>query len=125
MAIKKITIKTEDLKVDAGLNDSETAQNIWNALPIEGSVNTWGDEIYFSIPVKVGLENAEEAVSEGDLGYWPPGSAFCIFFGTTPVSRGNEIRAASPVNVFGKIIGDPKVFKKVSSGAKIIIEKDE
>jgi len=125
MAVKKITIKTEDLKVDAGLNDSETAQNIWNALPIEGSVNTWGDEIYFSIPVKVGLENAEEAVSEGDLGYWPPGSAFCIFFGTTPVSRGNEIRAASPVNVFGKIIGDPKVFKKVSSGAKIIIEKDE
>jgi len=123
MAVKKITIKTEDLKVDAGLNDSETAQNIWNALPIEGSVNTWGDEIYFSIPVKVGLENAEEAVSEGDLGYWPPGSAFCIFFGTTPVSRGNEIRAASPVNVFGKIIGDPKVFKKVNSGAKIIIEK--
>jgi len=125
MAVKKITIKTEDLKVDAGLNDSETAQNIWNALPIEGSVNTWGDEIYFSIPVKVGLENAEEAVSEGDLGYWPPGSAFCIFFGTTPVSRGNEIRAASPVNVFGKIIGDPKVFKKVNSGAKIIIEKNE
>ena len=125
MAVKKITIKTEDLKVDAGLNDSETAQNIWNALPIEGSVNTWGDEIYFSIPVKVGLENAEEAVSEGDLGYWPPGSAFCIFFGTTSVSRGNEIRAASPVNVFGKIIGDPKVFKKVNSGAKIIIEKNE
>jgi len=125
MAIKKITIKTGDLKVDAGLNDNKTAQNIWDALPIEGRVNIWGDEIYFSIPVNIGLENAEEVVSEGDLGYWPPGSAFCIFFGTTPVSRGNEIRAASPVNVFGKIIGDPKVFKKVSSGAKIIIEKDE
>ena len=64
-------------------------------------------------------------VSEGDLGYWPPGNAFCIFFGTTPVSRGDEIRPASPVNVFGKIIGDSKVFKKVSSGAKIIIEKGE
>ena len=125
MAVKKITITVEDLKVDASLNDSNTAQNIWDALPIEGRVNIWGDEIYFSIPVDVGLENAKEVVSEGDLGYWPPGSAFCIFFGTTPVSRGNEIRAASPVNIFGKITGDPKVFKKVSSGAKIVIEKSE
>jgi len=125
MAIKKITITIKDLKMDAGLNDSNTAQKIWDILPIEGRVNAWGDEIYFSIPVKVGLENAKAVVSEGDLGYWPPGSAFCIFFGTTPVSRGNEIRAASPVNVFGKIIGDPKAFKKVNSGAKIIIEKGE
>lgn len=125
MTVKKITITAEGLKVDASLNDSKTGQKIWDALPIEGSVNTWGDEIYFSIPVDVGLENAKVVVSEGDLGYWPPGNAFCIFFGTTPVSRGNEIRAASPVNIFGKIIGDPKVFKKVSSGAKIIIEKSE
>lgn len=122
---KKITITVNDVKMSAELNDSETAQKIWKTLPIEGSVNTWGDEIYFSIAVNVGLENAKVVVSEGDLGYWPPGNAFCIFFGTTPVSRGNEIRAASPVNIFGKIIGDPKVFKKVSSGAKIIIEKSE
>ena len=122
---KNITIKAENIKIDAELNDSKTAQNIWDALPIEGRVNIWGDEIYFSIPVDVGLENAKEVVLEGDLGYWPPGSAFCIFFGTTPVSRGNEIRAASPVNIFGKIIGDSKVFKKASSGAKIIIEKSE
>lgn len=125
MTVKKITITAEGLKVDASLNDSKTGQKIWDALPIEGSVNIWGDEIYFSIPVDVGLENAKVVVSEGDLGYWPPGNAFCIFFGTTPVSRGNEIRAASPVNIFGKIIGDPKVFKKASSGAKIIIEKGE
>jgi len=125
MAVKKITITTKDLKVEASLNDSETAQKIWKALPIEGSVNTWGDEIYFSIPVDVGLENAKEVVSEGDLGYWPPGSAFCIFFGLTPASQGDEIRPASPVNIFGKIIGDSKVFKKASSGAKIIIEKSE
>jgi len=122
---KKIIITVNDVKMSADLNDNKTAQNIWAALPIEGRVNTWGDEIYFSIPVNAELENAKDVVSEGDLGYWPPGSAFCIFFGTTPVSRGNEIRAASPVNVFGKIIGDPKVFKKVSSGAKIIIEKGE
>ena len=125
MAVKKITIKTEDLKVEASLNDSKTAQNIWDALPIEGRVNTWGDEIYFSIPVDVGLENAKAVVSEGDLGYWPPGNAFCIFFGLTPASQGDEIRPASPVNVFGKIIGDPKAFKKVRPGVKIIIEKGE
>jgi len=123
MLDKKITITAEDIKMSAELNDSKTAQKIWEALPIKGSANTWGDEIYFSIPVKVGLENAKAVVSEGDLGYWPPGSAFCIFFGPTPASQGEEIRPASPVNVFGKIIGDPQVFKKVRSGAKIIIEK--
>lgn len=122
---KKITITVNDIKMSAELNDSETAQKIWKALPIEGSVNTWGDEIYFSIPVNVGLENAKAVVSEGDLGYWPPGNAFCIFFGLTPASQGDEIKPASPVNIFGKIIGDPKVFKKVRSGAKIIIEKSE
>lgn len=122
---EKITITVKDVKMSAELNDSETAQKIWKALPIEGSVNTWGDEIYFSISVNVGLENAKAVVSEGDLGYWPPGNAFCIFFGLTPASQGDEIRPASPVNIFGKIIGDPKVFKKVSSGAKIIIEKSE
>lgn len=125
MVIKKIAITTENLKMDASLNDSSTAQKIWDALPIEGRVNTWGEEIYFSIPVDTGLENAKAVVLEGDLGYWPPGNAFCIFFGVTPVSQGDEIRPASPVNVFGKIIGDPKVFKKVRSGAKIIIEKVE
>jgi hypothetical protein len=119
---KKITIIVEDVKMSAELNSSETAQKIWEALPLKGSANTWGDEIYFSIPVKVGLENAKAVVLEGDLGYWSPGSAFCIFFGPTPASHGEEIRPASPVNVFGKIIGDPKVFKKVRSGAKIIIE---
>jgi len=125
MAVKKIAITIEDLKVGASLDDSETAQKIWEALPIESRVNTWGDEIYFSIPVNIGLEKAKEVVSEGDLGYWPPGNAFCIFFGLTPASQGDEIRPASPVNIFGKIIGDPKVFKKVRSGKKIIVEKNE
>ena len=120
---KKITITVEDVKMSAELNDSNTAQKIWKALPIKGSVNTWGDEIYFSIPVNVGLENAKAVVLEGDLGYWPPGNAFCIFFGLTPASQGDEIRPASSVNVFGKIIGDPKIFKKVRSRTKIIIEK--
>ena len=122
---EKIIITVDNVKISAQLNDNKTAQNIWDALPIEGSVNTWGDEIYFSIPVNIGSENAKEVVLEGDLGYWPPGSAFCIFFGPTPASEGKEIRPASPVNIFGKVIGDPKVFKKVRSGAKITIEKGE
>lgn len=125
MATGKIMITVEDLKMYAELNNSETAKKIWEALPIKGSANTWGDEIYFSIPVKFGLENAKAVVLEGDLGYWSPGNAFCIFFGPTPASEGEEIRPASPVNVFGKIIGDSKIFKKVRSGAKIIIEKSE
>jgi len=122
---KRVIIRVENIKADAELNDSKTAQEIWEALPIESNVNTWGDEIYFSIPIKMGAENAKAVVSEGDLGYWPPGTAFCIFFGPTPVSQGDEIRPASPVNVFGRIIGDSKLFKKVTSGAKIIVEKAE
>lgn len=123
MAVKKIAITIEDFKVGASLDDSETAKKIWEALPIESRVNTWGDEIYFSIPVNVGLENAKEVVSEGDLGYWPPGNAFCIFFGLTPASQGDEIRPASPVNIFGKVIGDSKVFKKVRSGKKLLLRR--
>jgi len=122
---KKIAIRVENIKADAELNDSKTAQEIWKTLPIENNINTWGDEIYFSIPVKIGPENAKAVVSEGDLGYWPPGTAFCIFFGPTPVSQGDEIRPASPVNVFGRILGNSKIFKKVTSGAKIIVEKAE
>ena len=79
MTVKKITITIGDLKVDASLNDSETAQKMWEALPIEGRVNIWGDEIYFSIPINIGLKNAKAVVLEGDLAYWPPGNAFCIF----------------------------------------------
>jgi len=121
---KKINILVEDLKVEAELNDSKTAQLIWGGLPIEAKVNTWGEEIYFAIPVKTGLEEgAREVVSPGELGYWPTGHAFCIFFGPTPASRGDEIRAASAVNVLGKVLTNPKVFLKVKDGVKIVLEK--
>ncbi|MDH4264646.1 MAG: cyclophilin-like fold protein [Deltaproteobacteria bacterium] len=123
---RKIKIKTGQVEADAGLNDSPTAQKIWAALPIEAEANTWGDEIYFAIPVKAPLEKtARELVQVGDLGYWPAGNAFCIFFGPTPMSRGEEVRPASAVNVIGKVAGDAKIFKKVPSGAKIRIEKRE
>jgi hypothetical protein len=111
--------------VEAVLTDEnpETAKAIYEALPIEARASTWGDEIYFSIPVDIKSENSKEVVELGDLAYWPPGNAFCIFFGKTPASRGNEIRPASAVNVFGKIEGDPKVFQKVRSGDSIHIDK--
>ena len=122
---KKIKITAGNVVAPAVLNDSPTAQKIWEALPLEAKGDTWGDEIYFGIPVNAPLEkNAQEVVEVGDLGFWPPGHAFCIFFGPTPVSRGNEVRPASAVNVVGRIEGDAKVFKKVSSGGKVKIEKE-
>lgn len=122
--MKKIAISVEGVNLKGELNHSKTAEKIWELLPIDGRVNTWGDEIYFSIGEKIELEEgASEVVSMGDLAYWPPGEAFCIFFGSTPASQGDDIRAASPVNVFGKIIGDPKDLKEIPSGAKIRIEK--
>jgi hypothetical protein len=121
-----IIIVIDSLNVQADLNDSPTADLIWNSLPIEGSANTWGDEIYFSIPVRADLEQASrEEMEEGELGYWPPGHAFCIFFGPTPASRGEEIRAASPVNPIGKIIGDSKVLRGVRAGSRVRIERRE
>ena len=121
---RRILITARQVSVTAVLHQTPTADAIWSALPIEASANTWGDEIYFSIPVKATLEtDAQEVVQLGDLGYWPPGTAFCIFFGPTPTSHGDEIRPASAVNIVGKVHGDPKVFKQVLDGAKVVIER--
>ncbi|MHB9032537.1 MAG: cyclophilin-like fold protein [Anaerolineae bacterium] len=120
----RIEIKAGEVSACAALNDSPTAQAIWRALPLEARVNTWGDEIYFGIPVH--LEEAADAlevVELGDLGYWAPGHAFCIFFGRTPMSIGNEIRPASAVNVFGRIEGDPTTFTQVKDGSRIQITR--
>jgi len=122
--VKKIRILVSELKVEAELSEAKTAQLIWEALPIEAKANLWGEEIYFAIPVKTGLETgSREVVSPGELGYWPTGHAFCIFFGPTPASRGDEIRAASAVNIIGKVLSDPKVFLKVKDGAKVTLER--
>jgi hypothetical protein len=122
---KKIRITAGAIEATAELNNTSTAQAIWEALPVKGRANLWGDEIYFSIPLRLKLEAGQELVSIGDLGYWPDGNAFCIFFGPTPVSQGDEIRPASPVTVFGKVIGDAMVFKKVAAGTKIIVRSRE
>lgn len=121
----KIQITVGAIEAEAELDNSRTAHEIWKALPIKGRASLWGDEIYFSIPVKLELEAGQEVVSIGDLGYWPDGNAFCIFFGATPVSQGDEIRPASAVTVFGKIVGDATVFKKVAAGTKIAIRSSQ
>ena len=118
----KIKITAGKVVMAAELNDTQTAKLIVAALPIKAGGSTWGDEIYFGIPVKTGPEDAQEVVELGDLGYWPPGNAFCIFFGPTPASSGDEIRPASPVNVVGKIIGDATKFKQVRNGEPVRIE---
>jgi hypothetical protein len=123
---RRIKVMVGETEVYGELNETETANLIWEALPIESQINTWGDEIYFSIPVQAKLEDsAREVVELGDIGYWPPGNAFCIFFGPTPNSRGDGIRPASSVNVFGKVVGDPKVLKTLRTGASVHVEAED
>jgi hypothetical protein len=124
--VKRIKIETPALEVTAELNNTRTAQSIWDAMPFKGYANLWGDEIYFSIPVMlIPSESGREVVNIGDLGYWPQGNAFCIFFGPTPISRDGQIKPASAVNVFGKIIGDTTVLKQVKSGTTIFVKQDD
>ncbi len=122
---KRIKITAGEVEAFAELNDTDLAETIWGALPIEASASTWGDEIYFEIPVSAGNEVPQETVDMGDLGYWPPGSAMCIFFGPTPMSQGDEIRPASPVTVWGKLEGDPTIFKTVTSATAVKVTKAE
>ncbi|MGC8602285.1 MAG: cyclophilin-like fold protein [Desulfomonilaceae bacterium] len=120
----KIKINIGNISMDAELNESSTARKIYDALPLTASVNTWGDEIYFSIPVNAVLdETSKEVVEIGDLGYWPPGSAFCVFFGMTPMSTPGKIMPASAVNIIGKILGNPADLKNVMSESKVTVER--
>jgi hypothetical protein len=122
--MNRITITAGSVSLPAELNDSPTARLIWDALPIEGRANRWGDEIYFEIPVKTGQEpDAREEVAVGELGYWPVGHAFCIFFGPTPVSTDERPRAYSPVNIVGQVLGDATLFRNVKSGTKVLLSK--
>ena len=118
-----MTVETPAGVFQAELFDTPTAEAIRKAMPLEGAANRWGDEIYFEVPVYVEQEpGAREEVGIGDLGYWPVGNAVCIFFGPTPASRGSQPRAASPVNVFGKIAGNPATLGMVHSGDRIILK---
>ncbi len=121
--MRKIKISVGPVSAEAELLENRTADAIWNALPIQARASTWGDEVYFAIPVKLGEDKAREVVDMGDLGYWPPGTAMCIFFGPTPMSARGEIRPASPVNVWGKVSGDAKIFKKARSSDQVVVER--
>ncbi len=120
---RQIKVKAGSVITVAELYNTKTAEAIWQALPLSSKVNTWGDEIYFSIPVRMELETGQEIVNFGDLGYWPPGSAFCIFFGQTPMSNKDEIRAASAVDIFGKVLDDAKALKDIKDGEEIVVER--
>ena len=120
---RAIVIAAGSVSAEAQLNESKTATAIWDALPIGAKAETWGDEIYFDIGLAVASESPTDVVEVGDLGYWPPGRAFCIFFGPTPLSRGAEIRPASPVNLVGRVVGDAKVFKRVSAGTRVTLRR--
>jgi uncharacterized protein len=120
----KIMITAGDVSLPAELEDTPEAAQFFQALPIEGRANLWGDEIYFAIPLS--LEQAEGArvdMEVGSIAYWPPGEAFCIFFGPTPASHGLQPRAASPVNILGKILGDATLFRSVRNGAIVMLEQ--
>ena len=119
----KIRIRIGKLSMDAELNETPTARKVLEALPLESTFNTWGDEIYFTIPVDAELdESARETVEIGDLGYWPTGKAFCIFFGLTPMSSQGRIVPASAVNIIGRITGDAAQFKEVMSERTVRVE---
>ena len=122
--MNKVVISSGELSLRAELNESPTARKIWEGLPMEGRANTWGDEIYFEIPVAMDEEpDARAEVEVGELGYWPMGRAFCIFFGATPVSIDERPLAYSPVNIVGRVVGEAREFKAVRSGEKVVVER--
>ena len=120
-----IVITADDQKINGFLDDSPTAKALGEALPIEAAAQLWGDEIYFPVPQVVAEldDTAKVVVNVGDLGYWPTGRAFCIFFGLTPSSVPGEIRPASAVNLVGRVTDDPCCLKLVKEGAPVRIEK--
>lgn len=121
-----IRISSGDVTAKAALHDNATADAVWAALPITARGNRWGEEIYFEIPVRLPqADDARDVLEAGELGYWPVGHAFCIFWGPTPASRGGEIRAYSPVNVFGQLEGDPLAFDPVEGGTEIRVDREE
>jgi hypothetical protein len=124
MSDRQIRISAGGVAVTAVLNDSDTAGQLWDALPITGRAQTWGDEIYFSIPVNAEeAADSQETVEMGAVAYWPPGKALCLFWGPTPMSGPGEIRPASAVNVMGLIDGDPTVLGDVDDGAEVVVEQ--
>ncbi len=122
--LTRIKITIGDLTVEAELFETECARAIIGKLPIESTPQEWGDEFYFTIPVKMGLdETATTDVNVGDIGYWPPGRAMAIFFGPTPASSGEKPVPASKVNIVGRILGNPKILRKAKGASRVRLER--
>ncbi len=123
---RAIRIEAEGVRLYAVLSGTPTADAVWAALPIAGSAKRWGDEVYFTVPLRLPLEaSARSEVGPGDIGFWPEGPAIALFYGPTPASRGSEPVAASPVNVFGRITGDAGRLARVREGAAIKLTRLE
>jgi hypothetical protein len=120
----KIIIKAPKIELNAELFDTHTGKKVWDLLPVTSSVRTWGEEIYFAIPLTQALESDARAdVEVGEIGYWDVGKSMCVFWGRTPASKGEQPVAASPVNIFGKVLDDPKVLDAAHDGDEILVEK--
>jgi hypothetical protein len=119
----RIVISWDKHQLEAELLDTPTARALLKELPIESRANTWGDEVYFEIPIKADLEpDAREVVDPGTVCFWVQGSSLALPFGPTPVSKGSECRLVTRVNVLGRIVGDAKALKSVNSGTRIRVE---
>jgi hypothetical protein len=116
-----LLIGKHDFEVE--LNDSDTANAIWLATPFEAYTNAWGEEIYFEIPVKVKLEGGRRVLQPGEVAYWPEGQALCVFYGPTPVSKGEEPEAVSDVSPVGRLVGDPRRFEAVGDRQRVLVRR--
>ena len=120
---KEIKIVVGNIEADAILNESKTARKVYESLPISGEANLWGDEIYFDVDFLADEEIGKLTVAPGDIALWLEGPALCIFLGKTPISKGNEIRPASVVNVIGKIKDISTLYRKVKDGQKMTFQR--
>ena len=121
----RVIIKVEDVTVRADLLDTPTSKTIWQSLPIQSRVQTWGEEIYFSAGCSIAPEaEAKDVVSAGEIAYWPDGDAIAIGFGPTPISQGDEIRLASPCNIWAIAIDDVKNFRPINANATVSVTAD-